>query len=111
MEGKTYNDKFNVEEFGDNLVAQTLDEIGAPADTPAPAKPKKTVRENGKAKTKAEAAPVGHTIASMYFLVSDGDKVTIELDGRRAAAQAILNPAITLYRAEAILPDSVFAEK
>lgn len=99
---------FNPAGFSESMVADTLAEVGAPPDTPAPAKSrgKKTVREGGK---KVEASPSDHTIAALYFLVSDGDKVTIETDGRRAAAQAILNPAITLYRAEVIEPDSVFA--
>lgn len=101
---KTYNDKFNPDEFSDSMVAETLAEVGAPADTPAPAKPKpkKTVREAGK---KVEEKDV---FAETFFLVNEAGEVVEESDANRAAAQAILNTGLTLYRGVKITPSVSF---
>ncbi len=45
--------------------------------------------------------------ATLYFLMSAPDSITVEEDGQRAAAQAILNPNIRLFRATVIEPADV----
>lgn len=106
METKIYDDKFNPADYDENMVAATLDEVGAPADTPAPAKPKRQIRENGKAKTKAETpATAGEDV---FFLILPSGDVARESSGEKAAAMIFSGDALELFRGAKITPKVSF---
>lgn len=86
-----------------------LEPGGSVPEIEKPKKPRK--QRNGGAGSNVKAE--GETSAGAYYLLvgKGGNVVTYTADPaevRKAAAQAILEPDHTLYRAEVVTPDSVF---
>lgn len=107
METKTYNDSFNPSDYSESMTEGTIEEVGAQqangtAAAPAKPKPKKTVREAGKKVEEKSEIP------ETFFLVNEAGEVVEESDANRAAAQAILNTGLTLYRGVKITPSVSF---
>ena len=99
-------------------ILDTLPASTETMDMPEPPKVKRGRKtgaakaESSKGNGKAKELPAFDE--TTYFLVSGSDDkivVTMEPDGKIAAAKAILNDEINLYRAVPITPDDVFRGK